>query len=63
MRTGWLTEKSPNFIYKDSHHKYTIQSIPLMSYIANKTMDELYYMTLAIRMNDPSDTTTINEIV
>ena len=55
-------EDTPAFA-KSPHNNVPFLSFPMISFYANKTIDQIAMNNLAIKMNDPKDTVTINEIV
>ena len=63
VRPLFTIDDNPDFIGWYDANFLGITSVPMFSYWTNSTIDETRYWSLAINLEDPSDSATINEIV
>ena len=62
MRPLFIAKYQPKFIFCKSFDSWGLMNIPLTSFMANVTIDEMYLLNVIIQMKDPNDHQTIDAI-
>ena len=55
MRALFIAKYMPKFMYDKSFDSWGLVSIPLLTWLGNITIDEIYLLNMMIQVNDPDD--------